>query len=338
MEEIMDSQADAAIDIDAAVEELTQPEAEGELPETDNNEPEAEASDNETEAETQEPEDSDESEEAESFESIYEIAEALNMPVDEFLSTVKAKRKVNGQEEEVPLSELIAGNQRETDYRQKTMELAEQRKQFDTFAQQSQAQYQAQLQQAYTMSQMIEHQLLENYNDIDWQSLERNDREEWLVMRQKFQEDYAKVQQVKNTAQQSLQQQNQKQLQENEQRRKQYLEQQEQLLLSSIPDWQNADTRLNETKQISSLLSDYGYSQIEIANASDHRMVRILHDLVKARSGQQRAEIATKKVKQLPKITKPGAKVKTNKRKQSLDRLSKTGRIEDALDLIMVND
>ena len=336
----MDSQAEAAIDIDMAASQLIAPEEEAEHDEPEHDdEVDTEESDEQEEAEEPEQETESEEEETETFESIYEIAEALDMPVEDFLNSVKAKRKINGQEEEVPLSELIAGNQRDADYRQKTMELSEQKKQFDNFAQQRQYQLQQELQQTQAMSQMIESQLLENYNSVDWDLLERTDKEEWLFMRQKFQEDYAKVQQVKNTASQQIASQAQRQEQERQQQHQQYLAHQESLLLSSLPDWTNPDTRRQETKDIHEFLtSNYGFNANDVSQVTDHRVVRLVRDAMKAQAGKQQADIAAKKVKTLPKITKPGAKVRVDKRKKSLNQLSKTGRIEDALDLIMIND
>lgn len=288
--------------------------------ETETDEVEVEATEKEEPEESEEEveQEPEQEEEAATFQNITELADALNMSTEDFLSTIKATRKIDGVEEEVTISELLAGNQRDTDYRHKTMELAEQRKQFQAQSQQFQTQYQQQLTEAANMSQILENQMLQQYEGLDWNRLEQEDQQQWLVLRQKFQEDYAKVGQIKNNAQQQLQHQTQQQNQQQQQLKQQYIAKENDLLLSAIPDWSNSDTRASETKAISDFLTNnYGFNESDVSGVSDHRVVKLIRDAMKLNTQTGQVPIAMKRVKKLPKLGSPKGRISAgNKAKQ----------------------
>jgi hypothetical protein len=128
------------------------------------------------------------------------------LPVDEY-SNHRVPIKVDGEELQVPLSEAIAGYQRQADYTRKTQELSQQREQFQ-FASALQAALENDpaatidlLSQHYGISrkaatQMVE-QASESFDDID--PVERRYRE--LDQRIASFEDYQNQQQVEREIQ-----------------------------------------------------------------------------------------------------------------------------------------
>ena len=88
--------------------------------------------------------------------------------------------KIDGEEVEVPLSELQQGYSRNADYTKKTQALAEQRKEFDALHQDYAQRVNALNQFAYQLQQ--EPSIPEP--EIDWERLQHSDPVEWLKQRQ----------------------------------------------------------------------------------------------------------------------------------------------------------
>ena len=85
-----------------------------------------EGADVDTTAEPEEP--GEESESEELADTVDGLAEQLGLDASELAESLKARVKINGEESEVTLSELVKGYQMEGDYRLKTAELSEQRR------------------------------------------------------------------------------------------------------------------------------------------------------------------------------------------------------------------
>lgn len=293
-------------------EEITEPSSE--VSDTEEAQPDAteeqedsqeDSAESNEEPETEEPEE----ESTETFDSITDLAEATGMEIDDFLETVKQKVKINGEEMEVSLKDLTAGYQMEQDYRRKTTELSEQRKGFEAEKEQATTHIQSKLQEADAITANLEQQLMGDYNAIDWNQLEIQDREEWLVQRQKFSE---KAQQLETSKAQikaemgQYQQQAQAKQQEAFQA---HLIKENEALLQAIPEWTDNTVREAATAKMTDYLSQYGFSEQESSQISDHRIMRLINDAVKGANTNQKIDVVKKKVKTLPKIVKPSAKV-----------------------------
>ncbi len=93
------------------------------------------------------------------------------------------KLKVNGEDVEKPLDEVVALAQQGLDYTQKTQQVAEQRKELEAYAQQIQMQEQAFQEQMQLNNVLIEDvakitsldQQLNQYANVNWQQLSDND-------------------------------------------------------------------------------------------------------------------------------------------------------------------
>lgn len=134
-----------------------------------------------------------------------------------------------------------------------------------------------------------------------------------------------------------------KQQTEAQQRARQaYLQQEMEQLKTVIPELGDPE-KANQVKEklITGGREIYGYTPEEIGQIVDHRAIRVLKDALAYReimSGKQKAE---QKVKPAKPMLKAGSKKqpdsKLRQQQQRKAQLKKSGRIEDALSLILQN-
>ncbi len=262
----------------------------------------------------------DEAPEAEEVETPEAEVEAEDDP----LITIK----VNGEEIQVPLSELKNGYQRQSDYTKKTMEAAEQRK-----AAEAEVQKATQERQAYAANlQRMQAQLevaLQDQQNINWQELLNTDPQEYLKQRHLFEQRQAALQQT-FAEQHQLQQ----VMQADEQARHQsYLKQQQDELLAKLPEWKDAKKAQAEKLAIRSYLIEQGYAEQMVDNLAEANMVVTARKAMLFDQMMAKAKAAEKKVATLPqKVEKPGtgANPSLDRRTSAFQKLSKSGRVEDA--------
>ena len=313
--------------LDSAEEPVEEKKEEEEQPSTEDVEESEEPEETEEEveegAEEESPEDEEEAEEEEVEEStVYTV-------------------KVNGQDMEVSEDELIRGYSRQSDYTQKTQELAEYRRQMDQGAQHLQDEI-AQTQQAraqYTdaVATAIEsnYSHLQNFANIDWERLKTEDREEYLTKRDEYRQAEDSINQLKQKHAEASQQQQQ----EDAQQHQQMLQEEHHKMVSILPQWAEPETQRALAKSVTEFALSKGYTQEELSQLIDHRSILVLmqakayEDLTR-----KQTEVRKKKVKNKPKVVKTKAKKdKSDKaqavRAERMKRLAQTGHVTDAAGL-----
>jgi hypothetical protein len=210
--------------------------------------------------------------------------------------------KIDGKEVQVPLSELLNGYQRQSDYTKKTMEAAEQRKAADAETQKAQQERQQYAGELQRMAVQLEG-VLEQQGQIDWGALLEESPVEYLKQQQLFQQRQALYQQ--NMAeQQKLNQQFQN---EQAQAHQSYLAQQRDDLLAKLPDWKDDAKAAAEKTAISKFLQDQGFGDEDISSIADHRHVLIARKAMLYDQLMAKANVQAKKVKEAPqRVVKPG--------------------------------
>ena len=310
-------------------------------------EPEEEVKQEAEEPETEEPEEEEpeepeegesDAEEEESIEisTLDDLAKVMEKTPEELLSTLKATVKVNGKTEQVTLAELKAGYQKDSDYRQKTSELAEQRRAFEAEQTQVRSAIIAQINQAKQLMQTAESLVITPLDPAEMSQLRSKNPAEWAA---RIQEHNAKTQFVQNLKQAALQAQMQAEQQREaltrEARTKKLSEEIEKV--QQIPGWgEDLKNALD-----SYLIDQYGFTNEQLQEIADHRYVDIIRKAHLYDKLQTETDVAKKKVKQAPKMVKPNKfSIQNNiSRKQSRieeakNRLKKTGRRDDAARLI----
>ena len=246
------------------------------------------------------------------------------------------KLKVNGEELEKPLDEVIALAQQGLDYTKKTQEVAEQRKQLEDYAQTIKVQEQKFQEQVNLNSaligdiaklQAVDNQLAQ-FNDVNWQELSDTD----FVEAQKLFFTFNQLQQQRSVLandlvqkQTALQQQQAQSLQER-------VEKGKEILAKEIPNWSR------ETSQaVIATGKEYGFTDDELGMIVDPRHVKVLHDAMQWRKLQSNTGVKNK-VAQAKPVVKPGAKdtkaAENSNKKATRDALRKSGKSEFAQKLI----
>ena len=307
--------SDVPANLDAP-EEKEQPPVEAEA--------EAEAPVEETDAEEEATDDApdDQAEEAEQSEE------------DEVPAILKLK--VNGEEVEKPLDEVVALAQQGLDYTQKTQQVAEQRKELEAYAESIKAQEQAFQEQMQLNNVLIEDvakitaldQQLNQYANVNWQQLSDSD----FVEAQKLFFTYNQLQQERSALVSQFEAKKQQVVQKQTQLMAEKIAKGKEILAKEIPNWSP------ETNQ--ALLStgkDYGFSDAELNSIVDPRHVKVLHDAMQWRKLQQNSTVK-KKVSSAKPVVRPGAKdtkAEANSNVRQLrDSLRKTGKSDLAQKLI----
>jgi len=304
-----------------SLEESTEDETEEETNESDEAEPEAE-------------------EESTDYQTVDDLAQALDMPLEDFMANIKGKVKINGQEQEVTLSDLKNGYQMESDYRQKTAAHAEKVRAFEQESTQQSEQIQSSLAQVNVLLTNAEQELVNEYNAVNWDELRDTDREEYLIKESEFNKRNQKLQTQKQQAYEETQRLAQEQEIKNQQAHQETLQREYTLMLDNNPEWQDEAVFKKDQAEIQTYLTSKGFNETEINQLVDHRIVGILRDALKAQADISKVEIAKKKVKKLPKVLKAGAKqtkadIKANSQSNASKRFNKTGSRDDLVDLLI---
>lgn len=243
--------------------------------------------------------------------------------------------KVDGEEHEVTLDELQKGYSRQQAFTKRSMELAEQRKAFE--AEQSEVQqlrdaYKQQLDEWSAVNQQTFQQ------EPDWAALAQTmDASELIVQKAQWDQQKAAAQQVEAERQRLAQEQQQEQ----QQRMQQHLVMQREQMLERIPQWRDEDVRDSERQEVIKYAQRrIGFSEEEIANASDARAIELLYKAWQWDNLQEKKPVAKKRTRNAPKMSKAGRpttkkQAATRQRQKSLDRLSKEGSIDAAVNYLM---
>jgi hypothetical protein len=247
------------------------------------------------------------------------------------------KLKVNGEDVEKPLDEVVALAQQGLDYTQKTQQVAEQRKELEAYAEQyTKLQEQAFQEQMQLNNVLIEDvakitsldQQLNQYANVNWQQLSDND----FVEAQKLFFSYNQLQQERSQLVSQFEAKKQQVVQKQSQLMAEKIAKGKEVLAKEIPNWSP------ETNQ--ALLStgkDYGFSDAELNSIVDPRHVKVLHDAMQWRKLQQNS-VVKKKVSNAKPVVKPGSKdtkaEANSNHRQLREQLRKTGKSDAAQKLI----
>ena len=281
-----------------------------------------------------EAEDTEEVESEEATEESDDEAEEEEQSQDEVPAILKLK--VNGEDVEKPLDEVVALAQQGLDYTQKTQQVAEQRKELEAYAQQIQLQEQAFQEQMQLNNVLIEDvakitsldQQLNQYANVNWQQLSDND----FVEAQKLFFSYNQLQTERSALVSQFEAKKQQVVQKQSQLMAEKIAKGKEVLAKEIPNWSP------ETNQ--ALLStgkDYGFSDAELNSIVDPRHVKVLHDAMQWRKLQQNS-VVKKKVSNAKPVVKPGSKdtkaEANSNHRQLRESLRKTGKSDAAQKLI----
>ena len=287
--------------------------------------------------EVEEPEEeAEESEEPEGDDEEPTEDEEVEVEEDSEEQPKSLKLKINGEELEKPLDEVIALAQQGLDYTKKTQEVAEQRKALEEYAQTVKVQEEVFMQQVQLQNALIGDvaeltavdKQLAQFNDVNWQELSDND----FVEAQKLFFTFNQLQQKRSTLATELEAKAQQVQQNQAKRMQEQIERGKEILAKEIPNWSR-----ETTQELITIGKDYGFTDDELGTIIDPRHVKVLHDAMQWRKLQKNS-VVKNKVSQAKPVVKPGAKdtkqEATSAKRQVRDALRKTGKSDLAQKLI----
>lgn len=228
---------------------------------------------------------------------------------------------VNGKSEAVPLSELIAGYQRNADYSEKTRAVASERKQVEAAKAEVGTLQKQYVERLTALEAALRSQL--PTQDAMNMALQRNDTASYLKMQQQL----AQFNQIMGERSQTEARMSEAQKAEQAAR----LESESQALMAKLPEYakEEANTKLRN------YLVGQGWDAEEVASIADHRAIVTAHKAMLWDELQAKKPDAQKRVEGMPKLNKPGARqnqatVQQHEFSQAMKTLQATGRLDNA--------
>lgn len=299
-------------------------------------EPEPEISDEEVAAATQdetEPAKEEEpaaQEEPGEIETLAQLAEALEMPHDDFL-----KMNVQVGEDSIPLADVIQGYAKGPEAGRISDEASQARARYE---QGFEAQQQAFAQTADQMQRQIETlavTLTQREKAIDWNALREQDPSQYLIQKQELDE---QKQEVGVAVDQLRVHREQAQAQIN-QAQQQFASSEYTNLLVKKPTWRDETTSKTAQKQIADYLISMDFAPEELDGLVDHRVILVAHEASEyrrlvAKAGKTRTAIksARRTLSPAARVTRDSAQVERFKKASA--RLRKSGDDRDAAAVI----
>ena len=239
--------------------------------------------------------------------------------------------KVDNEELEVDLDELIKGYSRTSDYTKKTQNLAEQRKAVES--ERTKIDEAAKLRDTYAQRlQVIEQMLTQPTEDLT--ALKDNDPVGYAIKVAENMEREKQLQAVR-AERESVQA---RQVAENQERLKSHIAQEAERLRSAIPDFSDEVKGEVIRKEIRDYAKSVGWSDQELSQVYDHRAVLTLYRAMQFDKLQKSKPAVQKRVAEAPKSLTPGVgSPRLDKDGEMVKKLTKqlkqTGRPRDAAKL-----
>ena len=239
------------------------------------------------------------------------------------------KVKVAGQEFDVTLDELRNGYQRDADYRRKTEELSNDRKNFQSESEKQRLDYSQKLNELNQSLSIAQQDLNAEINSADLDKLYDEDPTE-----------AARVERKLKKKQDALNQSLQKAQTEQKQQFETFLQDQQRKLVSKMPEFSDPAKASSLKANMKNTLNNYGFNDQEVAQVYDHRIVMLVNDAMKYRSMQNSKPNLAKKISKPSKVFSSGVKqgkteLNQKARKEKFSRLRKSGSVKDASSIFL---
>jgi hypothetical protein len=270
----------------------------------------------------------EETEEYEAQAEESEEAEGEEVQEEEVQEPQRFRVKVDNEELEVDLDELIKGYSRTSDYTKKTQTLAEQRKAVE--AERQKIEEAAKLRDTYAQRLQVIEQMLEQPEE-DISALKDQDPIGYAVkMAEKMERD--RQLQAVRAERESVQA---KQASEQNERLRSHINQETERLKAAIPDLGDDVKGEIIRRDIRNYAKSIGWTDQELSQVYDHRAVLSLYQGMQYEKLMKGKSVAQKKVAEAPKSLRPGTgSQKIDKDSEAVKKLTKqlqqSGRPRDA--------
>ena len=186
--------------------------------------------------------------------------------------------KVNGEELQVPQSELLKGYSRTEDYKAKTAAVAEQRRELEakasTIEADVKAHYANQLEEATNLFAKYD-PVMQEAARMDWDALKQNDPAAYVQALDTVNERRSILQQMQQQVQQARSEAQERQQQQAEQERAQRFDAAADAIVKAMPELADEAKFATFAKDAVGYLQNEGFDQGEIAEVLDHRVLTL---------------------------------------------------------------
>ena len=207
--------------------------------------------------------------------------------------------KVNGKTEQVDLKEAIAGTQFHKANDEKARSLAEDRKSFESERAEVAQGYAQQLQHIRGLGEMLQNKLTQEFRNIDWDRLRATDPAEWTAKQREFEIRNQELHQAGQMLGQQMRIEQDRESQQEAQFRQQTLQVERAQMIENNPAWRDEERMAKDLTQIVEYARSTGFADEELQDIVHSRHVEVLK---KAMLYDQGKSVASKKVKQSPKV------------------------------------
>lgn len=311
-----------------------------EPPETTKEEPQQGKTDDVSEPEEKEPEGkeattqdesadkAEEEQEAEELRTWNDVAKRLGVE-PEALNQIRIQAKVDGQDTEATLHDLVSSYQQQGYLSRKSQELSEAQRQ----AEAARAQYQQQVDERIQQLDDVMLGLnasLQMKSEQELAQLQQEDETAFLL-------EVTRQNQIKEKIQRAFNERDawiQSKQAEAQQQREEFIAQQKELVTQIVPQWKDPVKATTERAQIRQYLQNHGFNDSEIAQVADARQIAVLRDALMYRQLLASKPEVTKRVTPKQVVQKAGTNVSradaTTQRINALkERANKTGSVDD---------
>lgn len=253
--------------------------------------------------------------------TVDELAGALELDPKDLASKLRVPIKINGETKLVTLAEAQAGHQLEADYRQKTAEVAEQRRALQAGVEQATQELRAKFQAADDLISILGAKVQSGPTQEQLSHLRETDPIEYLRVKDQVESDRAALLQAMRARQQERAQLEAKQSQDKAKWRGEQTK-----ALTAMPDFDTPEKVMKfETDARSALKDHYGFRETEVEKffeSYDVRQVGIVRDAIKYRQMMKGSVDLKEVLKSKPKFAAPGpSKASPGKKSENVDAL-----------------
>lgn len=243
-------------------------------------------------------------------------------PVEETPEVKTIKVKVDGEEREVPVDEVVAKYQKDAAADKRLQEVAEQRKAVEAES----ARISAEREQLRVALQTYMERVQQFGPRPPDASLLDENLVEYLKQERAYQAEVQRFQQAQ-AAKAYLDQQAKA---ETEAKQAQRIAEEQERLIKAIPHWTDEKKAATEKAMVLKHLETLGFSKDELANVQDHKLVVMARESALYRQLMSKAKETTAAVaKAPPKVERPGVTVSAQDgRTRAMQQLAKTGTVE----------
>ena len=260
----------------------------------------------------------------------------------EWANNLKIGVKVDGEESKVALSELRASYQMQEAAEKRLTESKEKAKALNQAVADKSAQLNEQFSVAAKLIENAEKILDSDEAAID-PNLRTNDPAEWAAKEREIDKRRQNLAKLKHDAQSEYQKVAQQTKAERDKQLAEMIQGEQMKLSTAIPEWANQDVASAEKAKLAKYLNSVGYSEKELNQAYDSRMIVMARKAMLHDERDTKIEPQKKRLKTIPKTLASGAKksetqTQLEQRDKLKAKLKASGKLEDAMALFRLGN